>query len=106
MSPKSFNANAQTALACEVSHAFMHFSMVALGHFLRNGSRLRSAHTGKPAQFPMGLAAGICVLVESCYLAFGRWRVSLAYLLLATTYAALTAGATITAFNITRYLFD
>jgi hypothetical protein len=57
------------------------------------------------AYFPMGLAAGICLFVETCYLAMNRWRVSLAYLLLVTTYLALTGGAAITAYNVSRYLF-
>jgi hypothetical protein len=56
--------------------------------------------------FAMALAAGvICLLVEACLLAVGRWRVSLAYLLLVTTYLALTGGAAIAAFNLTRNLF-
>src|ERR687895_292630 len=57
------------------------------------------------AYFPIGLAAGICLFVETCYLAMDRWRVSLAYLLLVTTYLALTAGAAIAAYGASRYLF-
>ena len=57
------------------------------------------------AYFPAALVAVICLLVETCYLALNRWRMSLAYLLLATTYLALTGGATITAFKLSRYLF-
>lgn len=57
-----------------------------------------------PAYFPMSLAAAICLFVEACYLAFDRWQVSLAYLIFATTYVALTAGTTVAIFNLTRYL--
>lgn len=51
------------------------------------------------------LGGGISLFVELCYLWFNGWRMSLAYLLLATTYLALTSGAAITAFELSRYLF-
>jgi hypothetical protein len=53
----------------------------------------------------MILVGGISLFVEVCYLAMNRWRVSLAYLLLVTTYMALTVGAAMTAFKVSRYLF-
>jgi hypothetical protein len=57
------------------------------------------------AYFPMILSAGIVLFIEMCYLGMNRWRMSLKYLLLVTTYLAVTGGAAMTAFKLSRRLF-
>jgi len=51
------------------------------------------------------LGGGITLGVELFYLWWNGWRISVTYLLLATTYVALMSGVAITAFKLARYLF-
>jgi hypothetical protein len=79
-------------------HLALFFAM-AVGGGLLAGPELEDPNDVKV--LVTALAAGVvCLSVETCHLGVNRWRMSLAYLLHATTYLALTGGAATTAFNL------
>jgi hypothetical protein len=53
----------------------------------------------------LAVAGGISLFIELFYVGFNGWRISLTYILLATTYVAVLSGAWIIAFNVSRHLF-
>ena len=81
-------------------HAIIFFGMAVMG-----GCYLASEGDDESFYGPLLIGGVLSLFVELVYLWWDKWRVSLAYVLMLSTYVAVTCGAAVVAFKVTAWLF-